>query len=72
MVLTDSAFNICKSYYPQVFLEQYKNIVKEKRIRKYITDNQEISSGEKTSHEESSDKENYIEDQIKHGDRVSF
>ena len=32
--LIDSVFNAGKNYYPQVFLEECKNVVKEKKIPK--------------------------------------
>ena len=57
VILTDSVFRTGKNYYPQVFLEEYKCVVKEKKMPKYITDDTEISSGEGNSDEENSDKE---------------
>ena len=57
VILTDSVFRTGKNYYPQVFLEEYKCVVKEKKMPKYITDDTEISSGEENSDEENSDKE---------------
>ena len=33
-----------KTYYPQVFLEECKYVIKEKKIHKYIIDNVKISS----------------------------
>ena len=38
MILIDYAFRIGKNYYPQVFLEECKYIVKEKKITKYTID----------------------------------
>ena len=62
--MIDSVFRTGKNYYPQVFLEEYKNVAKEKKIPKYITDDIEISSYsdrecsvEETSDEKNSDKE---------------
>ena len=49
------AFRTGKNYYPQVLLEEYKYVVKEKKIPKYIIDNIEISSD---SDRENSDEEN--------------
>ena len=52
-----------------MFLEEYKYVVKEKKIPKYIIDNIEISSGsdeensdEKNSDEENSDEESFDEE----------
>ena len=63
--MIDSVFRTGKNYYPQVFLEECKDIVKEKKIPKYIMDNIEISSdsdrensGEENSVEENFDEEN--------------
>ena len=42
-----------------MFLEECKDVVKEKKTSKFITDNIEISSGD--SDRENSDEENYIE-----------
>ena len=47
-------FRTGKNYYPQVFLEEYKYIVKEKKMPNYITDGIEISLD---SDREDSDKE---------------
>ena len=55
MILTDSVVEIDKNYYPQLFLEECKYIVKEKKINKYIIDDLELSSDE--SDEVISDKE---------------
>ena len=39
VILIDSLFEPCKNYYPQVFLEERKHIVQEKKLTRYITDN---------------------------------
>ena len=44
VILIDSVFRTGKNYYPQVFLEECKYVVKEKKIPKYIIDDIEISS----------------------------
>ena len=44
VILTDSVFRTGKDYY-QLFLEEWKYVVKEKKLSKYITDEIEISSG---------------------------
>ena len=61
VILINSVFRTCKNYYPQVFLEECKYVVKEIRMPKYITDDVQISSDEEISDKESSDKENYSE-----------
>ena len=43
-MLIDSVFIMGKNYYPQVFLDEYKYTVKEKKISQYINDDLEISS----------------------------
>ena len=48
-------FRTSNNYYPEVFIEECKYVLKEKNISKYITDNIEISSD---SYEENSDEEN--------------
>ena len=67
VILIDSVFRTGKNYYPQVFLEQFKSVVKEKKIPKYIIDDTEISSDSdrenparknSDSDRENSDKEN--------------
>ena len=49
-----------------MFLEECKNIVKEKKIPKYITDDERFSSdetsNEKNSDKDNSDEENYSEE----------
>ena len=54
MILLDSVFRTDKNYYSQVSLEEYKYVVKEKKIPKYITDDTEMSSD--------SDRENFDEE----------
>ena len=39
----DSVFRTAKNYYPQVFLEECKYVVKQKKMAEYITDDIEIS-----------------------------
>ena len=57
-ILIDSVFRTGKNYYPQVFFEECKYVVKEKKkMLKYITDDIEISS-----EEENSDEENYTKE----------
>ena len=51
VILLDSVFK----YYPQVFLEEYKYVVKENKMTKFINYELEISSDD--SDEENSDKE---------------
>ena len=70
VVLIKSVFKTGKNYYPQVFLEECKYVIKEKKTPEYITDNVEISSdseredfdegnsNQENSDEENSDKEN--------------
>ena len=65
----DFNFRTGKNYYPQVFLEQYKYLVKEKEIPNYIINNIKISSDsdrensdEGNSNVENFDKENSDEE----------
>lgn len=44
--MIDYVFRTGKNYSPQEFLEKFKNVVKEKKMAEYITDNIEISSVE--------------------------
>ena len=55
--MIDSVFRISGNYYPQVFLEECKYVVKERNIYDYITDNIETSSDD--SDREDSNEENY-------------
>ena len=59
--MNSSVFKTGKNYYPEVFLEECKYVIKEKKIHKYITDDIEISSD---SDEENSDEENSDEKKI--------
>ena len=54
VTLIDPAFKIGKNDHPQVFLEEYNYIVKEKKVNRYITDDLEIFSDD--SDKENSDK----------------
>ena len=68
--MIDSAFSTGKIYYPQVFLEECKYVVKEKKIPEYITEDIELSSdgsdrqdsNEENSNEQNSDEENSNEE----------
>ena len=62
--MTDSVFRTGKNYYPQVLLEQFKYVVKEKKMPEYITDGIEISSDSdrKDYDEKNSDEENFDEE----------
>ena len=64
VILIDSVFRTGKSYYPQVFLEECKYLVKEKKIPNYIIGNVEISSDSdrENSNEENSGEENSNEE----------
>ena len=69
VILINSVFRTGKNYYPRVFLEECKFVVKEKMIPKYIIDDTEISSNsdkenfeEESSYKESSSKENSDEE----------
>ena len=67
--MIDSTFRTDKNYYPQVFLEEFKYVTKEKRIPEYITEEIESSSGsnredsdEENSNEENPNEENFNEE----------
>ena len=65
VIFIDSVFRAGKNYYLQVFLEEWKYVVKEKKMLKCIIKDIEISSDEsykKDSDEENTDKENSDED----------
>ena len=55
MPIGNSVFRTGKNYYPQVFLEECKYVIKEKKMDKYITEDIEISSDK--SDYENSDEE---------------
>ena len=42
--MIDSVFRAGKNYYPEVFLEEFKNVVNEKKMPEYVTDDIKISS----------------------------
>ena len=59
--MIDSVFRTGKNYYLQVFLEECKYIVKEKKMPEYISDCIKISyddSDREDSNEENSNEEN--------------
>ena len=63
--MINSVSRTSKTYYPQVFLEEYKYVVKEKKIPKNIIGDIEISSDsdreilmKKNTDEENFDEEN--------------
>ena len=60
VILIDSVYKKDKNYYPQVFLEECKYVVKEKKKSKFINDNINISSDD--SDKDNSDEENSNEE----------
>ena len=68
--MIDSLYRKDKNYYPQVFLEECKYVVKEKKMTEYVNDEIEFSyddsdredSDKENSDEEYSDAENYNEE----------
>ena len=62
--MIESFFRTGKNYYPQVFLEECKDVPKEKKMPQYITDDIEIfsDSDREDSDEENSDEENSKEE----------
>ena len=72
-MLIDSVNRAGKNYYPQVFLEEFQCVVKEKKMDKYIRDKTETSSDKENSKKKKSEKENSDgEEQIKHYEYVFF
>ena len=67
VILIDSVFRTDKNYYPQVFLEECKYVVKEEKIPKYIIEDIEVSSDSEreNSDEENSDEKNSDEKNLK-------
>ena len=55
-MLIDSVYRKDKSYHPQVFLEEWRYVVKVKKMSEFITGNTESSSDD--SDKEDSDEEN--------------
>ena len=61
VILINSVYRKDKDYYPHVFLEECKYVVKEKKMSKFITDDIEISfddSDRENSNEENPNEEN--------------
>ena len=66
-ILIDFVSRTGENYYPQLFLEECKFVVKEKKILEYMTDDIEIYSDdcdrafsdEEVSHKQNSDEENF-------------
>ena len=65
--LSNFAFRTSKNYYPQMFLQECKYVVKEKKISKHIIGDIEISSDSEreNSDEENSNEENFKEKNFK-------
>ena len=52
LILIDSVYKKDKNYYPQVFLEEFKYIIKEKKDSKFITEDIEIPFDKESSNVE--------------------
>ena len=55
VISIDSSFKTGNKYYPQVFLEECKHVVKEKKMPEYITDDIQNSSDD-SDREDSDEK----------------
>ena len=72
LILLDAVYRKNNKYFPQVFLEECKDVVTEKKIHNYIIDDLEISSDEEDLseknpyYEENSDKEKSSDEEIKY------
>ena len=71
VILLDSVYRKDNKYFPQVFLEEYKYVVNEKKLHNYITDDAQISSDsdeedllQKTQIEKNSDYEENSNEEI--------
>ena len=65
VILIVSVFRTGEDYYPEVFVEECKYAVKEKKMSEYITDDIETSSDDsdrEDSNEENTDEENSNEE----------
>ena len=69
VLLIDPVFRTGKNYYPEVFLEECKYVIKEKKMAEYITEDIKIycdsnweDPDKRSSSEENSDKEKFDED----------
>ena len=58
--MIDSVYKKDEKYYPQVLLEEYRYVVKEKKTSKFVPDTIEISSND--SDRENSDEEDTKEE----------
>ena len=67
LIMINFVFRRSKNYYPQVFWEECKYVVEEKKIPKYIINDIEISSDSdrENSGEENSDKKKILMKKIK-------
>ena len=67
LVISTEKSSTAKNYYSQVFLDEFKYAIKEKKIHNYITDDVEMSSdsAEENYNEDNSDKEVLGKKQIK-------
>ena len=67
VILIGSVFRTGKNYYPHVFLEECKYVVKQEKIPKYIMEDIEVSSDSERENcdEENSDKRNSDEKNLK-------
>ena len=64
VILIDPVFSAGKNYYPQIFLQECKYIIKEKKISNYIIDDVEITNEKNSDEEDSGEKDSDEEDLI--------
>ena len=59
VILIDSFLKMGKNYYPQVFIEECKYVVKKNKMSKFINDELEISSDESVYFDELDEENMY-------------
>ena len=57
-MLINSVNRAGKNYHPQVFLEEFQCVVKEKKMDRYVIDKTETASDKENSKKKKSEKEN--------------
>ena len=63
-IMLDSAIRVNKKYYPQTFLEECKNVIRENKMKNLINDDLDLSSSDESDSESENESDNGTDDKF--------
>ena len=62
LIMLDSVIRVNKRYYPQIFLEECKYVIRKNKMEKVINDDLDLSSSDESDNESDNEIDNEIDD----------